>query len=500
VNVTVTTAGGTSATSAADQFAYVAAPTVSGVSPSAGPTAGGTTVTITGTNLSNAAAVDFGTTAVTSFTSDSATQIVLLDPAGNTGTVNVTVTTAGGTSATSSADQFTFLAAPTVSGVSPSAGPTAGGTTATITGTNLSNATAVDFGTTAVTRFTSDSATQIVLLDPAGKAGTVDVTVTTAGGTSATSSADQFTYVAAPTVSGVSPSRGPTGGGTTVTITGTNLANATAVHFGKTVASNVISDSATQIVVVSPAGKTGTVDVTVTTAGGTSATSPADRFTYGSAPKVAAVSPSAGPAAGGTAVTITGTNLLGATAVDFGTKAVTRFTSDSATQIVLVSPAGTAGKVDVTVTTSAGTSTTPSGGQFGYLAAPVLKALSPASGPKSGGTPVTISGANLAGATAIRFGKTVVSHVTSDSATKIVVVSPAGTAGTVDVTVTTAGGTSLTSPADHFAYKAAAPVPAVRQTARARLVAISGAKSKAGYLVRQQQSGRDSTELAEVRH
>ena len=102
----------------------------------------------------------------------------------------------------------------------------------TITGTNLSSATAVDFGSNAGT-IVSDSATQIVVKDPAGTAGTVDVTVTTAGGASATSSADQFTYAAAPAVtSSVSPSAGPLAGGTTVTIIGTNLAGATAVDFG----------------------------------------------------------------------------------------------------------------------------------------------------------------------------------------------------------------------------------------------------------------------------
>ena len=70
----------------------------------------------------------------------------------------------------------------------------------------------------------SDTTTQIVATSPAGVAGTADVTVTTAGGTSATSSADQFAYyVPAPTVTALNPTTGPTLGGTTVTITGTNL-------------------------------------------------------------------------------------------------------------------------------------------------------------------------------------------------------------------------------------------------------------------------------------
>ena len=79
----------------------------------------------------------------------------------------------------------------------------------TITGTNLAGATAVDFGGNAAT-IVSDSATQIVVTDPAGTAGTVDVTVTTAGGTSATSAADQFTYDRSADVSrAISPSAGP---------------------------------------------------------------------------------------------------------------------------------------------------------------------------------------------------------------------------------------------------------------------------------------------------
>ncbi|RYE15079.1 MAG: hypothetical protein EOP51_27285, partial [Sphingobacteriales bacterium] len=84
----------------------VAAPTVTALSPTGGPTGGGTSVTITGTNFSGATAVTFGATAATGFTVNSATQITATAPAG-TGTVDVRITTAGGTSATSASDQFT---------------------------------------------------------------------------------------------------------------------------------------------------------------------------------------------------------------------------------------------------------------------------------------------------------------------------------------------------------------------------------------------------------
>jgi hypothetical protein len=447
VDVTVTGSGGTSATSSADQFTYVPAPTVASVAPSSGPTAGGTSVTITGSNLGGATAVKFGTTTA-SVTNDVAGSITATSPAESAGTVDVTVTTPGGTSATSSNDQFTYVAAPTVTGVSPSAGPLAGGTSVTITGTNLSSATAVKFGTT-IASVTNDVAGSITATSPAESAGTVDVTVTTAGGTSATSTNDQFTYEAAPTVTGVSPSAGPLAGGTSVTITGTGLAGATAVKFGTTTAS-VTNDSAGSITATSPAESAGTVDITVTTPGGTSTTSSADQFTYTTGPTVSGVVPNDGPLAGSTSVTISGSNLSGATAVKFGSTTAS-ITNDSAGSITATSPAESAGTVDITVTTPGGTSPTSSADQFTYVAAPTVTNVTPNSGNIAGGTSVTITGTNLSGATAVKFGTTIAS-VTNDVAGSITATAPAGSEGTVDVTVTTPGGTSATSSADDFSY------------------------------------------------
>jgi hypothetical protein len=94
---------------------------------------------------------------------------------------------------------------PTVTGVVPNTGPTGGGTTVTITGTEFQCVTAVDFGTTAATTYTVVSPTQITATSPPGAVGTVNVTVTNCNGTSPTSAADQYTYVAASTVSTVTP-------------------------------------------------------------------------------------------------------------------------------------------------------------------------------------------------------------------------------------------------------------------------------------------------------
>ncbi|MDH2343217.1 IPT/TIG domain-containing protein [Bradyrhizobium sp. SSUT77] len=459
VDVTVTTNGVTSATSAADQYTYVSAPTVTSVSPTQGPQTGGTTVVITGTNLSGATAVTFGATAATGFTVNSATQITATSPAG-TGTVDVRVTTTGGTSPTSAADQFTYVAAPTVTSVSPTTGPSTGGTTVTITGTGFTGATAVVFGATAAAGYTVVSPTTITATSPAGSA-TVDIRVTNAGGTSATSAADQFTYIPVPTVGSITPTFGPAAGGTTVTITGTNFTGATAVTFGATAATGFTVNSATSINATSPAG-TGVVDIRVTTTGGTSATSGADQFTYFGTPTVTSISPAGGPLAGGTSVTVTGTNFTGATAVKFGATNATGFTVNSATSITATSPAGT-GTVDVTVTTLGGTTATSAADQFSYAATPAVTLVAPNAGPATGGTSVAITGTGLSGATVVKFGATNATSFTVNSATSITAVSPAG-AGTVDVTVTTAGGTSATSASDQFIYTPAPTVASISPT------------------------------------
>ena len=192
--MTVTTPGGTSTTNPSDRYTYVPVPTVTGVSPTSGPSTGGTAVTITGTNFTGTSAVRFGPTAA-NFTVKNSTAITATAPPGVTGPVDVTVTSSFGTSATSAADSYTYTLppAPTVTGVSPNSGPN--GTLVTLSGTGFTGATTVDFGASAAT-FAVDNSTTITATAPAGTPGQVDVTVTTPGGTSAPSAADQYTYVA----------------------------------------------------------------------------------------------------------------------------------------------------------------------------------------------------------------------------------------------------------------------------------------------------------------
>ncbi len=92
---------------------YPPLPTVTGVSPSSGPLAGGTAVTVTGTGfVPGSTTVDFGTSPATSVSVSSPDQLSATSPVGTSGAVNVTVTTPIGTSATSSSDLFAYVSSP----------------------------------------------------------------------------------------------------------------------------------------------------------------------------------------------------------------------------------------------------------------------------------------------------------------------------------------------------------------------------------------------------
>jgi alpha-tubulin suppressor-like RCC1 family protein len=173
---------------------------------------------------------------------------------------------------------------------------------------------------------------------------------------------------------------------------------------------------------------------------------------YGEAiPTVTSVSPKEGSTAGGTTVTITGVNLLGAGAVKFGTTPATSFTVESATSIKATAPAG-AGTVDITVTTESGTSPGGAADRFTYKVPPTVTKLSPVTGPASGGTVVTITGAEFAGVTGVTFGGAPASEYTVISPTSITAVAPASASGYADVRVSAVGGTSPTTAKDRFKY------------------------------------------------
>jgi Na+-translocating ferredoxin:NAD+ oxidoreductase RnfG subunit len=126
-------------------------------------------------------------------------------------------------------------------------------------------------------------------------------------------------------------------------------------------ATSIVRVSATEITCVTPVGTDGAQDVVVTNTD-TGTVTEIDGFTYISTPTITLIDPATGAAAGGTAVTITGTEFGTTPAVTFDGVTATSIVRVSATSITCVTPAGSAGAVDVVVTnTDTGTITATDG-------------------------------------------------------------------------------------------------------------------------------------------
>lgn len=204
-----------------------------------------------------------------------------------------------------------------------------------VVGRNFGEAYAVDFGTEAATSYTVNSGGMITAHSPAGT-GTVDVIVHTPQGASAPGAIDRFKYL--PVVNAVEPGSAPAGGGTSLTLTGTDLGDVTAVYLGTAAASGVTVNSATSVTAVAPAHAAGRVPITVVSTEGTSL--PA-RGLFRFTPTISSVTPSSGPAAGGTPVTVIGTGFAvgaGGTVIMIGGKRAPSVSCPTSTECTAVSP------------------------------------------------------------------------------------------------------------------------------------------------------------------
>jgi hypothetical protein len=284
------------------------------------------------------------------------------------------------------------------------------------------------------------------------------------------------TPAVAPTVTSLSPHRGPVAGGQLVTVAGANFVpGLTSVHIGgKTIAASAVNvnSSRTSLTFRTPSHSAAATTVTVQTPLGTSG---ALAYRYLPVPAAAALHPNAGPARGGRPLTVTGSGFVaGATSVRIG--ATTLGTGKvhvlSTTRLSITTPARPAGSVSVSVTTPGGTS---NGRSYAYRRAPRLGALSAAHGSRTGGRLVTATGSSFVPAeTGVRIGgKTLpATEVQVVSPSKLRFTTPAHTRGTVKVSVFTVGGVSG---AKSFRY-----VPGAAITPRVRSLSASGGPTTGG--------------------
>jgi len=153
--------------------------------------------------------------------------------------------------------------------------------------------------------------------------------------------------------------------------------------------------------------------------------------------------------------------------------------------VVVVAPYEASNATGVTNGTggSADNSAGASGAAYVFTEGPDVTSISPTSGPLAGGQSVTITGTNFTGATAVTIGGAAVLSFTVVSATSITATTPAGTAGTASVLVTTPSGTNSANTL--YTYQATPTVTAISpssgSSAGGQSVTITGTNFTGSY-------------------
>jgi len=206
---------------------------------------------------------------------------------------------------------------------------------------------------------------------------------------------------------------------------------------------------------------------------------------------ISSAGPSSGPAAGGTTVTLSGTGFASSASVYFGGTAASSVVVVSSTNLQAVTPAHASGTVSVVVTEGPHNQSATLTGGFTYTTTTTLgvSGASPATGPTSGGTVVTITGKGFQTGAAVKFGSSQSTAVTVASSTQITAVSPSGSSGTVSITVTNPDSQSA-SLLSGFTYTTTSTLgvsgasPATGPTCGGTVVTITGKGFQAGAAVK----------------
>lgn len=425
------------------------APVITSVVKDSGLVHGGEQVVINGEHFRPNPKVHFGGTQITSVQYVSDTQLIVTAPPGIQGTVPIKVTNDDGQFSTA---DYSYYAIPEVISVLPAEGPVEGGTKVVINGNYFMTGAQVLFGDN-LAIVTKTGAKTLEVTTPAGIApGHVSVTVNNPNGTTV-SIPEAFNYIQGPEITLISPNAGEITGGQQVTITGQRFAEGAKVYFNtKLVTSNFVSSS--ELTVTTPSWPSAeAVAVKVVNPNGQQSVVP-NGYTYEDAkPVISSVSPSSGPMAGGTTISVKGSYFKSGAKVSWGETDIPAYTFVSSGEIRLKAPSWAKPEtIDLKIVNPDGKEAEAKNA-FQYLAPPdpILSSISPVSGLISGGTKITINGTNLPNDVKVYFDN---QEVVPDSvtATKVMVTSPKWAAPEkVDIRIQTVTGFRATL-ADAFEY------------------------------------------------
>lgn len=323
--------------------------------------------------------------------------------------------------------------------VSPDRGPTAGGTLVVVNGRGFVEGTTVQFGAQAALPATLVDSTTVTVATAAMPRDIYAVTVANMNGEATIPAA--FTTYEPVRVNQVVPFAGPLSGGTDVTVIGTGFVDPTSVAFGSQSIDGSNNFDQTQFAATTVAAVPaveGAVNVTATNENGEHTR--LNGFIYYDAentdPRVIGATPNVGLIAGGSTVNLVVAFMPGAvTEVKFG-DGVAECQSLDVWMLTCTLPAGSEGVVDITVTAGGQTFTLEDG--FTYLDLRLTSA-SPATGAIAGGTYVAILGNGFQTDTQFYFDGRPARHVTYTDGQNMILWTPPGAVGAVDVRVETLG-------------------------------------------------------------
>lgn len=441
-------------------FTYqVLAPTITNVTPNIGSTAGGVTITTSGTGFVPGTTLTIGGIAANSVNIVNSTTLTAVVPAYVSGSLVKDVVVNNGAGSATLVNGFTYAAnAPTLTAVSPNTGTTAGGTAITVTGTAFTPSTALTIGGVSANSVTIVNSTTLTAVTPAYVSGSLLQDVTVNNGISTATLANGFTYVAvAPTFTAVSPNSGTTAGGTTITVTGAGFVPGTTITVGGLAAISVIVINSTTLTAVTPAYVSGSLVKDVVVNNGAGSATLAASFSYvAPAPTITGFSPNSGSIVGGTTVTVTGSSFTPSTTLTLDGIAASSVTVVNSTTLTAISPAHAPGSVNAVVDNGVNTATL--NGAFTYMTlAPTLTGVSPPTGPVAGGTTITLNGTNLTGTTSVTVGGVAATSVVVANNTTVTAVVPAYVSGSLVKDVVVGDGSTNATLVSAFTYQPAAP-------------------------------------------
>ncbi len=333
----------------------------------------------------------------------------------------------------------------TINSVQPNRGVSLGGVTVEIVGTGFTENSQVTFGVEGLdcTGLEWLSENRIRCVTPAHERGQVTVRVTEPSENFTALLQNGFEYFDPVTASSLTPGRGPSDGGTELTITGTGFIENTTVRFGVSEPVEATVTGPSNLVVTTPALGRGVFGVTVANTNG-SYTLPAAFSTFDPV-DVSLVTPIAGALAGGTAVTVAGSGLIPGTTLYFGDQVETATPNGAETSLsgtTLPAPEGTLeGPIDVGVANENGEAVLRDG--FVYVDTadtdPRIIAILPPAGMVSGGGKVQIVGVGLSDGVTVDIGSTEADCDVPESDNVVSCTVPSAGEGTVDVAVSIGG-------------------------------------------------------------